>query len=57
MAKDPESVKKFLADMSVKLQPIWLAEKDEMLKLKEEEVIMIIIHFLPNLILCPFNVS
>ena len=38
MAKDPETVKKFLADMSVKLQPIWIAEKDEMLKLKEEEV-------------------
>lgn len=38
MAKDPETVKKFLADMAVKLQPIWVQERDEMLKLKEEEV-------------------
>ena len=38
MAKNPETVKKFLADMSVKLQPIWEEEKNELLKLKEEEV-------------------
>ena len=39
MAKTPETVAKFLSDLTVKLQPLWKEEQAEMLKLKEEEVI------------------
>ena len=38
MAKDPDTVAKFLSDLAEKLQPLWKNEKEEMLKLKEEEV-------------------
>jgi Zn-dependent oligopeptidase len=38
MAKDPDTVSKFLSDLAVKLQPIWLKEKEEMLGLKKKEV-------------------
>jgi len=37
MAKDPKVVSKFLSDLSPKLQPIWLKEKEEMLELKKKE--------------------
>ena len=37
MAKDPQTVSKFLSDLSAKLQPIWLKEKEEMLELKKKE--------------------
>jgi Zn-dependent oligopeptidase len=37
MAKDPDTVSKFLSDLAVKLQPIWLKEKEEMLGLKKKE--------------------
>ena len=37
MAKDPKTVSKFLSDLSTKLQPIWLKEKEEMLELKKKE--------------------
>ena len=38
MAKAPEKVKTFLDGLSVKLQPIWKKEKEEMLELKKAEV-------------------
>lgn len=37
MAKHPENVKQFLEGLATKLQPIWAKEKEEFLKLKEEE--------------------
>jgi len=37
MAKNPQTVKKFLSDLAVKLQPLWEAEKKELLALKEAE--------------------
>ena len=37
MAKNPEKVKSFYESLIPKLQPIWKKEKEELLKLKEEE--------------------
>ena len=37
MAKSPENVEKFLADLSSKLQVLWKREKETMLGLKEAE--------------------
>ena len=37
MAQNPQSVKKFLADLSLKLQPLWEEERKELLELKREE--------------------
>ena len=37
MAKNPVTVKKFLADLAVKLQPLWDSEKQELLALKSAE--------------------
>ena len=39
MAKNPETVKKFLSDLAVKLQPLWETEKKELLALKEAECV------------------
>ena len=38
MAKNPEKVKSFYESLIPKLQPIWKTEKEELLKLKEQEV-------------------
>jgi Zn-dependent oligopeptidase len=38
MAKNPDTVSTFLSQLADKLQPLWKEEKEEMLKLKEEEV-------------------
>ena len=38
MAKSPEVVKDFLGNLAAKMQPIWQQERQELLKLKEEEV-------------------
>ena len=38
MAKSPKTVKDFLEGLATKLQPLWAKEKEEILKLKEEEV-------------------
>ena len=38
MAKDPNTVSKFLSGLSTKLQPIWVKEKEEMLELKKKDV-------------------
>lgn len=38
MAKTPENVAKFNADLAQKLQPIWKKELQEMLELKEADV-------------------
>ena len=38
MAKSPKKVKDFLDGLATKLQPLWAKEKEEILKLKEEEV-------------------
>ena len=37
MAKNPETVKKFLIDLTLKLKKLWAKEKKKMLKLKEAE--------------------
>lgn len=37
MAKDPETVSRFLQELAVKLQPLWAKEKEVMLALKAEE--------------------
>ena len=37
MAKNPETVKKFLNDLTPRLQQLWKKEKERMLKLKAEE--------------------
>jgi len=37
MAKNPETVKAFLSDLTGKLKKLWTAEKEAMLKLKEAE--------------------
>ena len=37
MAKNQETVKKFLSDLAIKLQPLWAEEKKELLALKEAE--------------------
>ena len=37
MAKNPETVKSFLTDLTEKLKKLWAAEKEAMLKLKEGE--------------------
>jgi len=37
MAKNPNIVKKFLGDLAVKLQPLWVQEKEVMLNFKKEE--------------------
>jgi len=37
MAKSPKKVKDFLDGLATKLQPLWAKEKEEILKLKEEE--------------------
>ena len=37
MAKTPEKVEKFLADLSTKLQGLWKDEKQTMLDMKEAE--------------------
>jgi len=37
MAKSPKTVKDFLDGLATKLQPLWAKEKEEILKLKEEE--------------------
>ena len=37
MAKTPEKVEKFLADISTKLQVLWKDEKQTMLDMKEAE--------------------
>ena len=37
MAKNPETVEKFLSDLSAKLQVLWKKEKAKMLKLKAAE--------------------
>ena len=37
MAKNPETVKSFLTDLTGKLKKLWAAEKEAMLKLKEGE--------------------
>ena len=39
MAKSPETVSKFLTGLAEKLQPLWKVEKEELLKLKEDEVL------------------
>ena len=41
MAKTPEKVNSFYESLIPKLQPIWEKEKEELLKLKEQEVIKI----------------
>ena len=38
MAKNPEVVRKFSEGLAKKLQPIWEKEREELLKMKEEEV-------------------
>lgn len=38
MAKSPTSVAEFLSTLSEKLQPLWKQERQDMLKLKKEEV-------------------
>ncbi len=38
MAKNPETVKAFMADLTQKLRPLWDAEKSQMLELKKKEV-------------------
>ena len=35
MAKNPETVRKFLCGLAEKLQPIWAKEREEFLALKE----------------------
>lgn len=37
MAKNPETVDSFLKTLAAKLQPLWKAEREALLKLKEEE--------------------
>lgn len=37
MAKNPETVKKFLGDLAVKLQPLWEEEQKVLLEMKQEE--------------------
>jgi len=37
MAKSPKTVKDFLEGLATKLQPLWAKEKEEILKLKEDE--------------------
>ena len=37
MAKDPNTVSEFLTTLGLKLQPLWKAEKEVLLKLKKEE--------------------
>ena len=37
MAKNPETVKKFLGDLAVKLQPLWEEEQKVLLEMKETE--------------------
>ena len=37
MAKNPETVKQFLADLSSKLKVLWNKEKEVMLELKKAE--------------------
>ena len=37
MAKNPDTVSEFLTTLGVKLQPLWKAEKEVLLKLKKEE--------------------
>ena len=37
MAKNPQTVKKFLEDLTTKLKKLWAKEKATMLKLKEAE--------------------
>ena len=37
MAKNPETVKSFLTDLTAKLKKLWAPEKEAMLKLKEAE--------------------
>jgi len=37
MAKNPETVKTFLGDLGVKLQPLWEVEREKMLGMKEEQ--------------------
>ena len=37
MAKTPENVEKFLADLSTKLQALWKKEKQTMLDMKDVE--------------------
>jgi len=38
MAKNPQTVKKFLLDLTKKLKPLWKIEKERMLELKKKEV-------------------
>ena len=38
MAKSPKTVKDFLEGLATRLQPLWAKERQEILKLKEEEV-------------------
>ena len=38
MAKTPETVKSFMADLTAKLKPLWENEKAQMLELKKKEV-------------------
>jgi hypothetical protein len=42
MAGNPETVSKFLTGLAEKLQPLWGEEKAEMLKLKEDEVSLLV---------------
>ena len=42
MTKNPETVSKFLTGLAEKLQPLWMQEKAKMIKLKEEEVRVVI---------------
>ncbi len=42
MAGNPETVSKFLTGLAEKLQPLWNEEKAEMLKLKEDEVSLLV---------------
>ena len=44
MAKSPKTVKDFLEGLATKLQPLWAKEKEEILKLKEDEVSMLSNH-------------
>ena len=34
MAKNPETVKNFLSELAVKLQPLWIKEREIMLGIK-----------------------
>ena len=46
MAKSPKTVKDFLEGLATKLQPLWAKEKEEILKLKEDEVNMLTNHYI-----------